>query len=192
MALPRWFCKLNCEHFPNEPDLQRFSGKAGVKSGEKNQCLPDSWSICRLRVWIAPFRDSRCRAAGTRFRVTFCGLADYRPIPRNTKVRPAYRDIECVAQNRQKWKKPCAALNTQHRAKVDLEMSKWVELFTMLNFRRNTFSRFSNCRIFFFPSSISAVNFSRVFSLGFVMVGCSFLPVGIEKGQSIFSAALVK
>ena len=60
----------------------------------------------------------------------------------------------------------------------------------MLNFRRNTFSRFSNCRIFFFPSSISAVNSSRVFSLGFVMVGCSFLPVGIEKGQSIFSAAL--
>ena len=32
--------------------------------------------------------------------------------------------IECVAQNRQKRKKPCAALNTQHRAKVDLEMSK--------------------------------------------------------------------
>ena len=62
----------------------------------------------------------------------------------------------------------------------------------MLNFRRNTFSRFSNCRIFFFPSSISAVNSSQVFSLGFVMVGCSFLPVGIEKGQSIFSAALVK
>ena len=44
-----------------------------------------------VRVWIASFRDSRCRAAGTRFRVTFCGLADYRPIPRNTKVRPAYR-----------------------------------------------------------------------------------------------------
>ena len=51
----------------------------------------------------------------------------------------------------------------------------------MLNFRRNTFSRFSNCRIFFFPSSISAVNSSRVFSLGFVMVGCSFLPVGHRK-----------
>ncbi len=85
----------------------------------------------------------------------------------------------------------------------------------MLNFRRNTFSRFSNCRIFFFPSSISAVNSSRdsfcrnifsrfsycriffllssisavsssrVFSLGFVIGGRSFLPVGIEKGQSI-------
>ena len=53
------------------------------------------------------------------------------------------------------------------------------------------FSRFSNCRIFFLPSSISAVNSSRVFSLGFVMAGRSFLPVGMEKGQSIFSAALV-
>ena len=31
---------------------------------------------------------------------------------------------------------------------------------------------------------------SRVFSLGFVMVGRSFLLIGIEKGQSIFSAAL--
>ena len=30
--------------------------------------------------------------------------------------------------------------------------------------------------------------FPRVFSLGFVMAGRSFLPVGIEKGQSIFSA----
>ena len=68
--------------------------------------------------------EERYRAAGARLCVTFCGLADYRPIPRNTKVRPAYRDIECVAQNRQKRKKPCAALNTQHRAKVDLEMSK--------------------------------------------------------------------
>ena len=29
---------------------------------------------------------------------------------------------------------------------------------------------------------------SRVFSLGFVIAGRSFLPVGIEKGQSIFSA----
>lgn len=61
----------------------------------------------------------------------------------------------------------------------------------MLNFCRNTFSQFSSCRIFFFPSSISACNSSRVFSLVFVMVGRSFLPVGIEKGQSIFSAALV-
>ncbi len=40
-------------------------------------------------------------------------------------------------------------------------------------------------------SSISAVNSSRVFSLGFVMAGRSFLLVGMEKGQSIFSAALV-
>ena len=47
------------------------------------------------------------------------------------------------------------------------------------------FSRFSSCRIFFFPSSISACSSSRVFSLGFVMAGRSFLPVGVEKGQSI-------
>ena len=35
------------------------------------------------------------------------------------------------------------------------------------------------------------VNSLRVFSLGFVIAGRSFLPVGMEKGQSIFSAALV-
>ena len=34
------------------------------------------------------------------------------------------QDIEYAAQNRQKRKKPCAAFNTQHRAKVDLEQSK--------------------------------------------------------------------
>ena len=111
----------------------------------------------------------------------------------STKYKGAscVQGIECVAQNRQKRKKPCAALNTQHRAKVDLEMSKWVELFTMLNFCRNTFSRFSNCRIFFFPSSISACSSSRVFSLGFVIVGRSFLPIGTEKGQSISRLSLV-
>ena len=32
---------------------------------------------------------------------------------------------------------------------------------------------------------------SRVFSFGFVMVGRSFLLIGIEKGQSIFSAVLM-
>ena len=53
------------------------------------------------------------------------------------------------------------------------------------------FSRFSNCRIFFLFSSISAVNSSRFFSLGFVLGGHSFLPVGIEKGQSISSAVLL-
>lgn len=57
------------------------------------------------------------------------------------------------------------------------------------SFCRNIFSRFSNCRIFFFPSSISTVSSSRVFSLGFVMGVRSFLLAGIEKGQSIFSAA---
>ena len=45
------------------------------------------------------------------------------------------------------------------------------------------FSRFSNCRIFFLLSSISAVNSSRVFSLGFVMGGRSFLLMGKRKEQ---------
>ena len=72
-------------------------------------------------------------------------------------------------------------------------ISRWlrVRCSSWDSFCRNTFSRFSNCRIFFFPSSISACSSSRVFSLGFVMVGRSFLLIGIEKGQSIFSAALL-
>ena len=41
-----------------------------------------------------------------------------------------------------------------------------------------------------FPPSISACSSSRVFSLGFVMGGRSFLLIGIEKGQSIFSTVL--
>jgi len=40
------------------------------------------------------------------------------------------------------------------------------------------------------PPQVLKVNSSRVFSLGFVMGGRSFLLVGMEKGQSIFSAAL--
>ena len=44
-----------------------------------------------LRVWVTPSHDSRHSAASARLRVTFCGLAGYRPIPRSTKVRPAYR-----------------------------------------------------------------------------------------------------
>ena len=56
----------------------------------KNQCLPDSWSIYRLRVWITPFRDSRYRAADVQFRVTFYGLAGCCPIPWSAKARPAY------------------------------------------------------------------------------------------------------
>ena len=72
-------------------------------------------------------------------------------------------------------------------------ISRWLRVLRSSwdNFCRNTFSRFSSCRIFFFPSSISACNSSRFFSLGFVMGGHSFLPVGIEKGQSISSAVLL-
>ena len=56
------------------------------------------------------------------------------------------------------------------------------------SFCRNTFSRFSSCRIFFFPSSISAVTSSRVFYLGFVMAGRSFLLMGKRKEQFILTA----
>ena len=41
------------------------------------------------------------------------------------------------------------------------------------------------------PPQVLKVNSLRVFSLGFVIAGRSFLLVGMEKGQSIFSAALV-
>ena len=58
------------------------------------------------------------------------------------------------------------------------------------NFCRNIFSRFSNCRIFFFPSSISAVNSSRVFSLGFVMAGRSFLLIGTKKDSRFLGCPL--
>ena len=51
------------------------------------------------------------------------------------------------------------------------------------SFCRNIFSRFSYCRIFFFPSSISACSSSRVFSLGFVIVGRSFLLMAKRKEQ---------
>ena len=40
------------------------------------------------------------------------------------KGAPCVQDIEYAAQNRQKRKKPCAAFNTQHRAKADSELSK--------------------------------------------------------------------
>ena len=42
------------------------------------------------------------------------------------------QDIEYAAQNRQKRKKPCAAFNTQHRGKADLELLKQMDLFTIL------------------------------------------------------------
>ena len=44
-------------------------------------------------------------------------------------------------------------------------ISRWLRVLRSSwdNFCRNTFSRFSSCRIFFFPSSISACNSSRFF-----------------------------
>ena len=40
------------------------------------------------------------------------------------KGAPCGQGIVCDAQNRQKRKKPCAAFDTQHRAKVDIELLK--------------------------------------------------------------------
>ena len=71
--------------------LHGFSVGKGLNLGRKTQALPDSWSICCLHVWIAPFRVLRYRAADARLCVTFCGLAGCCPIPWSAKVRPAYR-----------------------------------------------------------------------------------------------------
>ena len=125
--------------------------------------------------------EERYRAAGARLCVTFCGLADYRPIPRNTKGRPAYRASNVLLKIARNGKSPVPRSIRSTGLKLIWRCQSEWSCSQCLNFRRNTFSRFSNCRIFFFPSSISAVNSSRVFSLGFVMVGCSFLPVGIRK-----------
>ena len=71
--------------------LHGFSVGKGLNLGRKTQAVPDSWSIYCLRVWIAPFRDLRYRAADARLCVIFCGLAGCCTIPWSAKVRPAYR-----------------------------------------------------------------------------------------------------
>ena len=68
-----------------------------------------------LRVWVTPFHDSRHSAASARLRVTFCGLAGYRPIPRSTKVRPAYRVSNMPTKTARNGKSPVPR-NTRHRA----------------------------------------------------------------------------
>lgn len=71
--------------------------------------------------------EERYRAAGARLCVTFCGLADYRPIPRNTKGRPAYRASNVllkIAQN----KKAMRYVRYQHKAKADSELLKRMDL----------------------------------------------------------------
>lgn len=50
--------------------------------------------------------EERYRAAGARLCVTFCGLADYRPIPRNTKGRPAYRASNVLLKIARNGKSP--------------------------------------------------------------------------------------
>mgnify|MGYP007106501073 CR=1 FL=1 len=59
-----------------------------------------------LRVWVTPSHDSRHSAASARLRVTFCGLAGYRPIPRSTKVRPAYRVSNMPTKTARNGKSP--------------------------------------------------------------------------------------
>ena len=120
--LSRRFFKWNCKHFANKPNLQGFSGKTDLKSGSENQCLPDSWSICCLRVWIAPFRDSRHRAATTRLRAVFCGLATYRPIPWSAKVRPAYRASNIPPKTAENAKTPRTMRSVNARCGVFVQL----------------------------------------------------------------------
>ena len=116
MSLPRRFCKLNCEHFPNEPDLQRFSGRNALKSGGKNQCLPDSWSICLLRVWIL-----HCSAIHGIVQ-PLCGFAwPFAAWLVIVQFREVQRYVLCALHRIRRskspeMKKPCAAFDAQHRA----------------------------------------------------------------------------
>ena len=52
-----------------------------------------------------------------------CDVAYLEAEPRFWPVS-CVQGIVCDAQNRQKRKKPCAAFDTQHRAKVDIELLK--------------------------------------------------------------------
>lgn len=79
------------------------------------------FSFARMDCTIPRFTVSCSRCAALRDLLRFeCLSSD----SVKCKGVSCVQGIECGAQNRLKWKKPCAALNTQHRAKVDLEMSK--------------------------------------------------------------------
>ncbi len=77
--------------------------------------------LARIDCTIPRFTVSRSRCAASRDLLWFGWLSSDSV---KCKGASCVQGIECGAQNRLKWKKPCAALNTQHRAKVDLEMSK--------------------------------------------------------------------
>ena len=126
--LSRQFFKWNCKHFANRPDSQGFSGKMSLKSGAKNQCLPDSWSICRLRVWIAPFRDLRYRAADARLRVVFCGFAGYRPIPWSAKGCPAYRASNIPPKTAENAKTPRTMRSVNARCGVFVQLCGFCQI----------------------------------------------------------------
>ena len=75
----------------------------------------------RMDCTVPRFTVSCSQCAVSRDLLRFCWLSSDSV---KCKGVSCVQGIECGAQNRLKWKKPCAAFDTQHRAKVDLEMSK--------------------------------------------------------------------
>lgn len=149
-----------------------------------------AFSLCRQALGRAhaPVRVYKCALCAKgiiRFSRPWCVFSDKPALPRSSRQAGERRRLP-----RRSWSwLPAQCSQRPHPRTI----SRWLRVLRSSwdNFCRNTFSRFSSCRIFFFPSSISACNSSRFFSLGFVMGGHSFLPVGIEKGQSISSAVLL-
>lgn len=79
------------------------------------------FSFVRMDCTIPRFTVSCSRCAASRGLLRFSWLSSDSV---KCKGVSCVQGIECCAQNRLKWKKPCATFNTQYRAKVDLEMSK--------------------------------------------------------------------
>ena len=122
--------------------------------------------------------------------MTFCGLADYRPIPRSTKVRPAYRASNVLLKIARNGKSPVprsirsTGLKLIWRCQSEWSCSQCLT-FAAIPFPDFQTAGFSSSR----PQSRQSI--PRGFSLGFVMGGRSFLLIGIEKGQSISRLSLV-
>ena len=87
----------------------------------------------RMDCTVPRFTGSCSRCAASRDLLRFGWLSSDSV---KCKGVSCVQDIEYAAQNRQKRKKPCAAFNTQHRAKVDLELSKQLDLFTILCYNK--------------------------------------------------------
>ena len=79
--------------------------------------LPSARMDCTVPRFTVP--SSRCAASRDLLRFGWLSSDSVKH-----EGASCVQGIECGAQNRQKREKPCAAFNTQHRAKVDLELSK--------------------------------------------------------------------